>query len=127
METINRVDSRFKITRFQIFLAILAVIMLFGVIAGLIVMTQGLVVTNLTDLVPWGLWITIDLSAIALSAGAFLLCAAVYILRLKEFQPIARTATYVAGVRRIISSDGRSFLRVFLRQSPFCSSLTGSK
>jgi Ni/Fe-hydrogenase subunit HybB-like protein len=58
-------------------------------------MTQGLVVTNLTDLVPWGLWITIDLSAIALSAGAFLLCAAVYILRLKEFQPVARTATYV--------------------------------
>ena len=85
----------FKITPFQVFLAILSVIMLVGVLAGLIVMTQGLVVTNLTDLVPWGLWITIDLSAIALSAGAFLLCAAVYILRLKEYQPVARTATFV--------------------------------
>ncbi|NIV33885.1 MAG: hypothetical protein GWN58_31880, partial [Anaerolineae bacterium] len=51
--------------------------------------------TNLTDLVPWGLWITIDLSSIALSAGAFSLCAAVYLLGLKQYQPIARTATYI--------------------------------
>jgi Ni/Fe-hydrogenase subunit HybB-like protein len=53
------------------------------------------VVTNLTDLVPWGLWITIDLSAIAMSAGAFLLCAAVYLLGLKRFQPLAKTATFI--------------------------------
>jgi Ni/Fe-hydrogenase subunit HybB-like protein len=59
------------------------------------VFTRGLVVTNLTDLVPWGLWITIDLSSIALSAGAFLLCAAVHILGLKRFQPVARTATFI--------------------------------
>jgi Ni/Fe-hydrogenase subunit HybB-like protein len=58
-------------------------------------MVKGLSVTNLTDLVPWGLWITIDLSAIALSAGAFMLCAAVYLLGLKQYQPVARTATFV--------------------------------
>jgi Ni/Fe-hydrogenase subunit HybB-like protein len=92
---IQTADARFKITPFQIFLAVLATIIFVGVIAGLIVLTQGLSVTNLNDLVPWGLWITIDLSAIALSAGAFLLCAAVYILRLKQFQPVARTATFV--------------------------------
>ena len=44
---------------------------------------------------PWGLWITIDLSSIALSAGAFTLCAAVYLIGLKRYQPIARTATFV--------------------------------
>ena len=49
----------------------------------------------MTDLVPWGLWITIDLSSIAVSAGAFSLCAAVYILGLKRFQPVARTATFI--------------------------------
>jgi Ni/Fe-hydrogenase subunit HybB-like protein len=62
------------------------------------VLTQGLYLTNLSDLVPWGLWITIDLSSIALSAGAFLLCAAVYILGLKRYQPLARTATFVGLV-----------------------------
>jgi molybdopterin-containing oxidoreductase family membrane subunit len=66
-----------------------------GVAAGLIVFARGLVVTNLHDLVPWGLWITIDLSAIALSAGAFLFCVAVYLMGLKEFKPMARTAAYI--------------------------------
>jgi Ni/Fe-hydrogenase subunit HybB-like protein len=60
-----------------------------------IVFWKGLSVTNLTDLVPWGLWITIDLSSIAMSAGAFTLCAVVYILGLKRYQPLARTATFV--------------------------------
>jgi Ni/Fe-hydrogenase subunit HybB-like protein len=58
-------------------------------------MTRGLVVTNLTDLVPWGLWITVDLSAIALSAGAFTLSAAVHLLGMKELKPVARTSVYV--------------------------------
>jgi Ni/Fe-hydrogenase subunit HybB-like protein len=56
---------------------------------------KGLWITNLTDLVPWGLWITIDLSSIALSAGAFSLCAGVYLIGLKRYQPIARTATFI--------------------------------
>lgn len=76
----------------------LAIIFGVGLVGMFIVFTQGLVVTNLTDLVPWGLWITIDLSAIALGAGAFLLCAAVYILDLKQFQPIARTATFIGFI-----------------------------
>jgi Ni/Fe-hydrogenase subunit HybB-like protein len=73
----------------------MAAMMAVGAVAGIMVFTKGLVLTNLTDLVPWGLWITIDLSAIALSAGAFTLCAAVYLLGLKQYQPVARTATYV--------------------------------
>jgi Ni/Fe-hydrogenase subunit HybB-like protein len=80
---------------FHFWAAGLGVVMIAGATAGVIVFTRGLVVTNLTDLVPWGLWITLDLSSIALSAGAFLLCAAVYLLGLKQFQPVARTATFI--------------------------------
>jgi Ni/Fe-hydrogenase subunit HybB-like protein len=79
----------------HLWVAFLLLVMAAGVYAGLQVLTRGLVVTHLTDLVPWGLWITIDLSSIAMSAGAFLLCAAVYLLGLKRFQPVARTATFV--------------------------------
>lgn len=84
-----------KISGFHVWLAGLAVVMVVGVIAALIVFYKGLIVTNLSDLVPWGLWITIDLSSIALSAGAFTLCAAVYLVGLKEFQPVAKTATFI--------------------------------
>jgi Ni/Fe-hydrogenase subunit HybB-like protein len=83
------------ITPWTAWLAFLGVILLGGLIAGIQVFWKGLSITNLTDLVPWGLWITIDLSSIALGAGAFSLCAGVYLFGLKRYQPIARTATFV--------------------------------
>ena len=76
-------------------LSVLALFLLMGLGAGLYTFWKGLSVTNLTDLVPWGLWITIDLSSIAMAGGAFFLCAGVYLFGLKQYQPIARTATFV--------------------------------
>jgi len=76
-------------------LSFLGIILLGGLAAGIMVFWKGLGITNLTDRVPWGLWITIDLSSIALGAGAFSLCAGVYLFGLKRYQPIARTATFV--------------------------------
>ena len=83
------------ITPWIAWLAFLGVLLLGGLVAGILVFWKGLGITNLTDLVPWGLWITIDLSSIALGAGAFSLCAGVYLFGLKRYQPIARTATFV--------------------------------
>jgi Ni/Fe-hydrogenase subunit HybB-like protein len=83
------------ITPWTIWLAFLGVILLGGLVGGILVLWKGLSITNLTDLVPWGLWITIDLSSIALGAGAFSLCAGVYLFGLKRYQPVARTATFV--------------------------------
>src|SRR5512139_193262 len=40
---------------------LLSVFLALGATAGLYILTQGLAATNLTDLVPWGLWIAIDL------------------------------------------------------------------
>jgi Ni/Fe-hydrogenase subunit HybB-like protein len=87
--------KRFTVQPVHIWIAFLVLVLAVGAVAYGIVMVKGLSVTNLSDLVPWGLWITIDLSAIALSAGAFLLCAAVYLLGLKQYEPVARTATFV--------------------------------
>ncbi len=94
MRTTDR-TSLFTITPFKVWVGILGAIFAAGLVAMFIVFWQGLAVTNLTDLVPWGLWITIDLSSIAMSAGAFLLCAAVYLLGLKRYQPLVRTATFI--------------------------------
>jgi Ni/Fe-hydrogenase subunit HybB-like protein len=83
------------LTPWSAWLAFLGIILLSGLAAGIMVFWKGLSITNLTDQVPWGLWITIDLSSIALGAGAFSLCAGVYLFGLKRYQPIARTATFV--------------------------------
>lgn len=58
-------------------------------------LANGLAVTNLSDRVPWGLWITHDLSSIALGAGAFTFSAIVYLFRIKRFEPFARAAVFV--------------------------------
>ena len=84
-----------KIRPLYYWLAGLAVVMAVGASAGLVILFRGLAPTNLTDLVPWGLWITIDLSSIALSAGAFSLCAVVYIVGLKQYERVARTASFI--------------------------------
>lgn len=74
---------------------LLSVFLALGAAAGLYILTHGLAATNLTDLVPWGLWIAIDLSSIAIAGGAFFLCAGVYLLGLKKYEPVARTATFI--------------------------------
>ncbi|MFO7679346.1 MAG: NrfD/PsrC family molybdoenzyme membrane anchor subunit [Chloroflexota bacterium] len=66
-----------------------------GLVAAVVVFTRGLYVTNLTDLVPWGLWIGIDLSSIALAAGAFSISAIVYLLKVKKLLPVAKTAVFL--------------------------------
>jgi Ni/Fe-hydrogenase subunit HybB-like protein len=84
-----------RITAWMIWVGVLSIFLVAGATCGVLVLWKGLSLTNLTDLVPWGLWITIDLSSIAVSAGAFSLCAVVYLLKLKRFQPVARTATFI--------------------------------
>jgi Ni/Fe-hydrogenase subunit HybB-like protein len=76
-------------------LGFLAVLVLIGLYSTITVFIKGLVITNLTDSVPWGLWITIDLSSIALGAGAFTLSAIVYIFGIKRLQSIIRLAVLV--------------------------------
>lgn len=95
---LKNLRSKFAITPWMMWLAVMGLILLSGAVAGILVFWKGLGITNLTDRVPWGLWITIDLSSIALGAGAFSLCAGVYLFGLKRFQPIARTATFVGLV-----------------------------
>lgn len=87
--------GRFTIQPIHLWIGFLLLLLAAGATAYGIVLVKGLSVTNLSDVVPWGLWITIDLSAIALSAGAFTLCAVVYLLGLKQFEPVARTATFI--------------------------------
>ena len=78
--TTAQTTQKFRPTTFQAWLAALSILVGIGVAGMIFVLVNGLSTTNLTDLVPWGIWITIDLSSIALSAGAFLFCAAVYLI-----------------------------------------------
>ncbi|MFQ3566566.1 MAG: NrfD/PsrC family molybdoenzyme membrane anchor subunit [Aggregatilineales bacterium] len=84
-----------RITAFGAWVLGLSIMIVVGLISGFVVVTQGLGVTSLSDHVPWGLWITVDLSAIALGAGAFSLSTIAYVFRVKAFRQIARMAVFI--------------------------------
>jgi Ni/Fe-hydrogenase subunit HybB-like protein len=53
--------------------------------------------TNLTDTVPWGLWVGLGtLCGVGLSAGGFAIAAAVYLLGMERYRPVSRAAVLVA-------------------------------
>lgn len=80
---------------FWLWIACLSIFIVVGLYAVFLILTKGLVVTNLNDGAPWGLWIVLDLSCIALSAGAFSLSAITYILGQESLRPLARVAVFV--------------------------------
>ncbi|PKN95352.1 MAG: hypothetical protein CVU44_01335 [Chloroflexi bacterium HGW-Chloroflexi-6] len=77
---------------FPYWIGLLIVGILFGLVGAFIVFRDGLQVTGLSNQVPWGLWITIDLSAIALGGSAFVFGAIVYLLRIQRFESIGKLA-----------------------------------
>ncbi len=76
----------------KIWIGVLSVFLILGAICGVIVFARGLGVTGLTNQIPWGLWIALDLSAISLGAGAFIMTAVVYLLGIRHFEGVARMA-----------------------------------
>jgi molybdopterin-containing oxidoreductase family membrane subunit len=84
-----------------------------GALSFYTVFTEGLIVTDLSDSIPWGLWITIDLSAIALGAGAFALSAVVYLFKIDRLRPIVRIALligligYTSALLTLVADIGR--------------------
>ena len=83
---------------FLAWLGLLGVLLAIGLISAFNVLLKGLILTDMSNTVPWGLWITVDLSSIALGAGAFTLSAVVYLLGLKRLQPIVRLAVFVGFI-----------------------------
>jgi Ni/Fe-hydrogenase subunit HybB-like protein len=77
---------------FPYWLSLLIVGILFGLVGAFTVLRDGLQVTGLSNAIPWGLWISVDLSAIAMGGSAFVFGVIVYILRIKRFEVIGKLA-----------------------------------
>ncbi len=54
-------------------------------------------ISDLSYSYPWGFWISFDLfTGVVISSGGFIMAGLVYILRIKEFEPILRPAVLTA-------------------------------
>lgn len=53
--------------------------------------------TNLSDAQPWGIWVGLaTLAGVGLSAGGFAIAAAVYLLGMERYRPVARAAVLIS-------------------------------
>ncbi len=71
---------------------ILLAMMGIAFIIAMVRYTSGIgAISDLSNSYPWGFWISFDLfTGVAISSGAFLMAAVVYIFELKEFRPLVR-------------------------------------
>lgn len=58
---------------------------------------------NYGSVVPWGLWVSVYIYFIGLSAGSFLVSSLVYVFRIQRFEPIGRLALYSAVVTLLLA------------------------
>ncbi len=107
-------------------IAVLIISTIVGLWAIFVRLSQGLIVTNLTQLVPWGFWIALYIYFIGLSAGSFLLSTLVYVFGVKRFETIGPLALFQAlicmilGLALVFVDLGHPFrfLNVFLHFNP---------
>ena len=95
---IARGVERSSLGRFLLWLAPWAVVLAVGIYAGGLCLYYGLNQTNMDNRFAFGLWIFLDLSIIALGAGAFFTGFLVYILKRAELKPILNTAVVVGFI-----------------------------
>ncbi|MGD2251886.1 MAG: polysulfide reductase NrfD [Anaerolineales bacterium] len=82
---------------------VLGLFVLAGLGAGIYRFVVGLgEATNLTDGVPWGIWIGFDFSLIALGGSGFTLATAVHVLRQDKLKPALRPSV-LAGLLAYVS------------------------
>ena len=88
-----------SIFKFTFWKAVSVIIAIVGIYSLYIRFTKGLgASTNLTDLVPWGLWIGIDFIGVGLAAAGFTIAAVAHIFNNHKYESIARSAILTAFI-----------------------------
>jgi molybdopterin-containing oxidoreductase family membrane subunit len=95
---IARGVERVSTGRFALWLAPWAMLLALGVYAAGLCLRFGLNQTNMDNRFPFGLWIFLDLSIIALGAGAFFTGFLVYILKLTDLKPVLNSAVVIGFI-----------------------------
>ena len=77
---------------------ILLFLMAIGFVVSMTRFALGIgAISNLNNTYPWGFWISFDLfTGVAISSGGFIMAGTVYILGIKEFQPLLRPSVLTA-------------------------------
>jgi molybdopterin-containing oxidoreductase family membrane subunit len=97
-EFISRGLKRCSTSKFILWMAPWVALLIFGLYSAGLCLVKGLNQTNMDNRFAFGLWIFLDLTVIALGAGAFFTGFLVYILRLHELRAVINSAVVIGLV-----------------------------
>lgn len=97
-EFIARGVKRCSTGRFLLWIVPWAALLAFGLYAAALVLVKGLNQTNMDNRFAFGLWIFLDLTVIALGAGAFFTGFLLYILKIGELRAVINSAVVIGLV-----------------------------
>ena len=97
-EFIARGVKRCSTGKFLLWIAPWIALLLFGLFSAGLCLVKGLNQTNMDNRFAFGLWIFLDLTVIALGAGAFFTGFLLYILKLKELRSVINSAVVIGLV-----------------------------
>jgi molybdopterin-containing oxidoreductase family membrane subunit len=95
---IARGVKRCSTARFLLWIAPWLALLAFGIYSAGLCLVKGLNQTNMDNRFAFGLWIFLDLTVIALGAGAFFTGFLLYILKLKELSAVINSAVVIGLV-----------------------------
>ena len=115
---ITRGLKRCSTGRFLLWIAPWAAMLLFGAYAAALCLIKGLNQTNMDNRFAFGLWIFLDLTVIALGAGAFFTGFLLYILKFKELGAVINSAVIIgftaySGAMLVLAIDVGQPLRAW--------------
>ncbi len=84
--------------RFYVFVGLLAAVVAVGLYAWFLQLQNGLILTNMRDVISWGAYISLFAWFVGVSAGGLIVSSSAAVFRIKEWEPIAKMANLVAAV-----------------------------
>lgn len=97
-QTKEKEEGRRSSRGFYILVGVLLAVVAVGTYAWSVQLRNGLVVSNMRDVVSWGLYISLFAWFVGVSAGGLIVSSAAAVFRIKQWQPIAKIANFVAAV-----------------------------
>jgi molybdopterin-containing oxidoreductase family membrane subunit len=97
-EFITRGVKRCSTRQFLLWIAPWTALLVFGLYCAGLCLVKGLNQTNMDNRFAFGLWIFLDLTVIALGAGAFFTGFLLYILKFKELKAVINSAVVIGLV-----------------------------
>ncbi|HUO71336.1 MAG TPA: NrfD/PsrC family molybdoenzyme membrane anchor subunit [Solirubrobacteraceae bacterium] len=85
-------------------LAVLGLLILWGLAAWIYQLTQGLIVTGMRDEVSWGLYIVTFAFFVGLSAGGLIMASAAAVFGVGSVRPLARLGALAAGACVLVAA-----------------------